>query len=100
MLVATSALAKGASEARITGPGLGNGITLPGEGQVGGGQLAQLAEAAGFFPSVFVTDPNPMLSTRPQGALGPRYTITYVMPGPSGVDELRQDLYPYAQPSP
>jgi len=41
-----------------------------------------------------------MLSTRPQGALGPRYTITYAMPGPSGVDELRQDLYPYAKPSP
>jgi hypothetical protein len=99
-LVATSALAKGASEAKITGPALGNGITLAGEGQVGGVQLMQLAEAAGFFPAVFVTDPNPMLSTRPQGALGPRYTITYAMPGPSGVDELRQDLYPYAKPSP
>src|SRR2546430_5749753 len=99
-LVATSALAKGASRAKITGPALGKGITLAGEGQVGGGQLMQLAEAAGFFPAVFVTDPNPMLSTRPQGALGPRYTITYAMPGPSGVDELRQDLYPYAKPNP
>ena len=99
-LVATSALAKGASKAKITGPALGKGITLAGEGQVGGGQLMQLAEAAGFFPAVFLTDPNPMLSTRPQGALGPRYTITYAMPGPSGVDELRQDLYPYAKPSP
>src|SRR6266516_2992187 len=74
-LVATSALAKGASRAKITGPALGKGITLAGEGQVGGGQLMQLAEAAGFFPAVFV-------------------------PGPSGVDELRQDLYPYAKPSP
>jgi len=99
-LVATSALAKGASEARITGPGLAGGITLAGEGQVGGGQLMQLAEAAGFFPAVFVTSPNPMLSTRPQGELGLRYTITYAMPGPSGVNELRQDLYPYAKPSP
>ncbi len=41
-----------------------------------------------------------MLRMRPQGALGPRYVITYAMPGPSGVDELRQDLYPYAEPSP
>jgi hypothetical protein len=99
-LGATSALAKGASQAKITGPGLGSGITLAGEGQLGGVQLMQLAEAAGFFPAMFVTYPNPMLSTRPQSALGPRYTITYAMPGPNGVDELRQDLYPYAKPSP
>ena len=99
-LATTSALAKGASEATITGPGLGDGIRLVGEGQVGGAQLMQLAEGAGFFPAVFLRSPNPMLSARPQGNLGPRYTITYVMPGPSGVDELRQDLYPYARPSP
>lgn len=99
-LTTTSALAKGASEAKITGPGLGSGITLAGEGQVGGGQLMQLAEAAGFFPAVFATSPNPMSSARPQSELGPRYTITYTMPGPSGMYELRQDLYPYAQPSP
>jgi hypothetical protein len=98
-LVTTSALAKGASEAKITGPGLDRGITLAGEGEVGGGQLMQIAQDAGFFPSVFLTTPNPMLSERPSGELGPRYTITYAMPGPSGVDELRQDLYPYAQPS-
>ena len=99
-LVAASALAKGASEATITGPRLGNGITLAGEGQVGGAQLMQLAEDAGFFPAVFLRSPDPMLSARPKGDLGPRYTITYTMPGPSGVDELRQDLYPYARPSP
>ena len=34
-LVATSALAKGASEAMITGPGLGGGISLAGEGRGG-----------------------------------------------------------------
>ena len=99
-LVVPSALAKGASEAKITGPGLGSGITLVGEGEAGGQQLMKLAEAAGFFPAVFATTPNPMLSARPQGELGPRYTITYAMPGPGGVDELRQDLYPYAKPSP
>ena len=100
-LVATSALAKGASEAMITGPGLGGGISLAGEGEAGGGQLMQLAEDAGFFPSVFATTPNPMLSRRPAGELGPRYTITYTMPGPNGVsDTLVQDLYPYADPTP
>jgi hypothetical protein len=99
-LVTTSALAKGASEATITGPGLEGAITLTGEGQMDGARLTQIAQDAGFFPSVFVTTPNPMLSERPAGELGPRYTITYAMPGPSGVAELRQDLYPYAQPSP
>ena len=99
-LVASAALAKGASEATITGPGLGDGIRLAGEGQVGGDRLIRIAESAGFFPAVFLRSPNPMLSTRPRGELGPRYTVTYVMPGPTGVDELRQDLYPYAKPTP
>ena len=100
-LVATSALAKGASEATVTGPGLGSGISLTGEGQAGGGRLMQLAEDAGFFPAVFATSPNPMLSTRPAGELGHRYTITYEMPGPTGGPaELRQDIYPFAKPSP
>jgi hypothetical protein len=101
ILVPAAVLAKGASEAQISGPGLGTPIKLAGEGQAGGGQLMQLAEAAGFFPSVFATVPNPMLDARPQGDLGPRYTITYVMPGPGSVaDRIRQDLYPYAKPSP
>ena len=61
----------------------------------------QLAEAAGFFPALFVTTPNPMHPARPAGELGPRYTIAYQLPGPDGqLDELRQDLYPYAKPDP
>lgn len=98
---ATSALAKGASEATITGPGLGDGITLAGEGQLGGERLMQLAEAAGFFPALFRTTPNPMRTARPAGELGPRYTVAYQLPGPDGhLAELRQDLYPYAKPDP
>jgi hypothetical protein len=100
-IVTTTAFAKGASEAMLTGPGLGGGIRLSGEGQAGGDELMQLAEEAGFFPSVFATSPDPMLSSRPAGDLGPRYTITYTMPGPNGtVSELRQELYPFAKPSP
>jgi len=99
VFTATSALAKGASEATITGPGLGDGITLAGE-SIGGEQLMRLADAAGFFPALFGTSPNPMRTARPAGALGPRYTITYQLPGPEGgqMDEVRQDLYPYAKP--
>jgi hypothetical protein len=100
LLTPTAALAKGASKATITGPGLGGGIRLAGEGHPGGGALMRIAEDSGFFPAVFLTTPNPMLSERPDGELGPRYTIVYVMPGPSGgVDEIRQDVYPYATPS-
>src|SRR5438067_2258405 len=95
LLAPTAALAKGASEATITGPGLGGGIRLADEGEPGGGALMKIAEDSGFFPAVFLTTPNPMLSKRPDGELGPRYTIVYVMPGPSGgVDEIRQDVYP------
>jgi hypothetical protein len=100
-LVPAAALGKGASKAEIAGPGLDRPISLAGEGQVGGQQLMQLAEAAGFFPAVFVTTPDPMLEARPTGDLGPRYTIDYVMPGPNAeADHIRQDLYPYANPSP
>jgi hypothetical protein len=95
------ALAKGASEATITGPGLDGPISLAGEGRPGGEQLMQIAESAGFFQAVFGQAPDPMLSEEPEGTLGPRYTITYVMPGPNNeLDRLRQDVYPYATPNP
>ena len=42
-----------------------------------------------------------MSAERPQGALGPKYTVEYVMPGPNNeLDTLTQELYPYAAPSP
>ncbi len=100
-LVPAAALAKGASAGEITGPGLDEPITLAGEGRTGGEQLMRIAEALGFFPAVFSQIPDPMLDTRPAGALGPKYRITYVMPGPNNeVDELVQDVYPYAEHNP
>lgn len=99
--VPAAALAKGASEATITGPGLGDGITLAGEGRPGGEQLMHLAEDAGFFPAVFQTFPSPIHAQRPKGDLGLRYTIAYTMPGPNNeLDVIHQDLYPYAEPDP
>lgn len=100
-LLPTVALGKGASEAEIIGPGLADPISLAGEGQAGGERLMRIAEAAGFFAATFGQIPDPMLDARPTGSLGPRYRITYVMPGPNNeLDEIRQDLYPYAQPTP
>jgi hypothetical protein len=94
-----SALAKGASEATIQGPGLGKGLTLRGDGESNGTKLGNLAMKAGFFPAAFGQQPDPMLRTRPKGELGPRYTITWVMPGPNNdVSRLQQEFYPYAKP--
>jgi hypothetical protein len=74
-------------------------ITL--EGTEGSGPLGELVANAGFFPSVFSQDPSPMLERAPAGDLGPRYVVTYVVPGPYGEqDTLRQDMYPYALPEP
>jgi hypothetical protein len=103
-LAAPAALAKGASEASISGPGLATPLTLAGEGQAGGGgeQLMRIAEEAGFFPAVFAQTPDPMLSERPTGTtLGPEYTVEYVMPGPNNeLDTIVQEIYPHAKPRP
>ena len=101
-LIPTAALAKGASEATIVGPGLSGPIELSASGgSETSGELGNIAMSAGFFPAVFAQTPDPMLDERPAGSLGPKYTVTYVMPGPDNQQsELVQDIYPYAQPDP
>jgi hypothetical protein len=102
LIAPTAALAKGASEATIEGPGLDGAVAIPGDGESGAGTtLGRLVELSGFFTSVFEQTPNPMLETRPDVTLGPRYVVRYVMPGPEGQESiLVQELYPYAQPYP
>ena len=96
-----SVYAKGASEATIEGPGLDRPITMTGEGQVGGEALMRIAEEAGFFAAVFGQSPDPMLKSRPAGPLGPRYRVTYLMPGPNNeLDAIVQEIYPFAAPDP
>jgi len=93
-----AAFAKGPSEAKIDGPGLGKAITITGTEETGS-PLMNLAEAAGFFPAAFGQQPDPMLPSRPKGALGPKFAIDYTVPGPEGETyEIAQDLYPYAKP--
>src|ERR687884_636810 len=101
--VASAALAKGASQATIKGPGLKKGGLIlksdNGGDPSSGSRLGALAESAGFFPAVFNQSPDPMLQERPQGSLGPKYAVEYVMPGPNNTTStIRQDLYPYAKP--
>lgn len=95
------AAAKGPSEASVDGPGSGGGISIKGDGETGGTPLGDVTEQAGFFAAAFGQEPNPMLPGRPQGDLGPKYTITYTVPGPNGeLDKLKQDVYPYAVSGP
>jgi hypothetical protein len=99
-----TALAKGPSEATISGPGGGGSgggdVTITGCCEPGSPAM-NLAEQAGFFPAVFPQEPNRMSTSRPKGTLGPKYTITYTVPGPNNETwKIRQDVYPYATPAP
>jgi LPXTG-motif cell wall-anchored protein len=95
LVLPATASAKGASEATIDGPGI-DALTL-GKGEE---NLMYLAERAGLFPALFGQSPDPMLSGRPSGKLGAKYTITWLMPGPETVHRIRQDVYPYAAGGP
>ena len=93
--------AKGPATATIRGPGISGIRHLSGDSEGGpGSRLGALTMEGGFFPEVFGQVPDPTRASRPQGNLGPRYSIRYEMPGPSGGAFLRQDFYPYASPAP
>jgi len=95
LVLPAAASAKGPSEARITGPGLDKPIKISGT-ETDGSPIMSLAEAAGFFPAAFGQEPNPLIA-RPKGDLGPKYVITYEVPGGNYSNfTIRQDLYPYA----
>lgn len=94
LLLPGQASAKGPSDATITGPGLSSPLTISGDGEAAT-PLGRLADWGGFFAQAFSQEPSPLLAARPTGRLGPRYDISYVVPGPS-TDTLRQQLYPYA----
>ena len=99
LLLAAGAAAKGPSTAKITGPGLDKPLEIAGVGEGDTStDLGLLVADGGFFPQTFGQDPSPLLRAQPEG-LGPRYLITYAVPGP--VDEtLEQELYPYASGTP
>ena len=99
LAIPSVALGKGPSAATMEGPGGGGGITFSGD--EGSGPLGNLTQQSGWFSAVFEQEPNPMLADRPQGDLGPKYTVTYTVPGPSnGTFTITQDVYPYASSGP
>jgi len=102
LAVPAAALGKGPSEASISGPGVGGGGNLTITGCCApGSPTMNLAEHAGFFPAVFARQPDPMLDARPKGNFGPKYSVTYTVPGPNNETwKIQQDVYPYATPAP
>jgi hypothetical protein len=95
LTVVATAAAKGPSEATITGPGI---RTLNfGGGETEGSAVMDLATYAGFFAGAYGANGFGTLRPRPAGALGPRYTIRYVVPaGELARDSILQAVYPYA----
>ena len=111
--LATPALAKGPSQASITGPGLVRAVVVAGNGEPGElGPLAVLAEQTGLVNALFGADisvaqqaPVPLRTPPPKASLGPRYTVIYIVPGvtPQPGEQfgrIRQDLYPSAAGGP
>ena len=99
VVLAPPARARARAKATIDGPwALRRPVHLRAKSRRSG-SLGEVDRAFGFFPAVFQTVPDPMLQQRPAGELGPRYVVTYVVPGPNSErDVLEQHLYPYATP--
>jgi hypothetical protein len=101
LVLAGVAAAKGPESASITGTGV-NSLAVHGQGEMGPGTpLGTLVDLGGYFPQMFGQVPDPTLKAQPKGTLGPRYVVTYVVPGPNGIkSRVVQELYPYAKPVP
>ncbi len=95
------AQAKGPTSASISGPVLARSLSLNGDGEATGNPLGRLVMTSGFFAQIFGQTPDPTLTARPAGTLGPRYKAVYVVPGPNSIESrLVQWIYPYAKPGP
>lgn len=113
MTLATPALAKGPSQARISGPGLMRAVVVSGAGEPGQqSRLASLAEQTGLFTVMFGAgasaggpDPAGLRTPPPQASLGPGYLVVYTVPGViprpgQEFGQVRQDVYPRAAGGP
>ncbi|HEV2377258.1 MAG TPA: hypothetical protein VGS19_34480 [Streptosporangiaceae bacterium] len=109
--LATPALAKGPTQASITGPGLTHPVVVSGDGEPGQlGRLATLAGQTSLFSVMFpagngLPAPVRVRTPLPRASLGPRYTVIYTVPGvtPKPGEQfgrVREDLYPFAADGP
>jgi hypothetical protein len=93
------AMAKGATEVSIAGPGLATPLQVSDDGAGPSAIMPnQLADASGALFAVLRSTPSPIVSARPPGPLGPRYRVVYqVMTGAEQFTPVRQDVYPFAR---
>jgi hypothetical protein len=102
LVLAGAAAAKGPESASLSGPGLDGSLTITGQGEMGTGTpLGAVVDLGGFFAQMYGQAPDPTTRALPHAAFGPRYRITYVVPGPNRIkSRVVQDVYPYAKPVP
>jgi hypothetical protein len=101
LLYPTLATAKGPDRATISGPGLEQPVVIEGDGEGGSSALGILATQGGFFAQMYGATGYGALPGRPKLKLGPRYQVTYRVPGGEAVpSRVQQDLYPYAARGP
>jgi hypothetical protein len=100
LLFPTLATAKGPDRATIIGPGLEHAVVIEGDGEGGSDALGVLATQGGFFAQMYGATGYGSLPGRPKLKLGPRYKVTYRVPGGDGASTVQQDLYPYATRGP
>jgi len=111
MTLATPALAKGPSQARIMGPGLAHGLVITGAGEPG--QLSALSNLASrtvlftvlFGPGGGGPAPTRLRTPLRATALGVPYAIVYTVPGVTPQQgqrygRIRQVVYPFAKGGP
>jgi hypothetical protein len=99
---AVPAVAKGADQVTITGPGLAQPIVLSGDGEPGSGEkLGLVSQGSGLFAVMFGTSGDGQLTAQaPGGTLGIRYTLVFRIPGAPDPGTVTQDLYPSAPGGP
>jgi hypothetical protein len=111
MTLATPALAKGPSQARITGAGLAHALVVTGSAEPG--QLSALSDLAWrtelftvlFGPGGGLPAPTRLATPLRAAALGVRYTVVYTVPGVTPhrgeqYGRILQFLYPLAKGGP
>ena len=79
-----AAVAKGPISASISGPGLEGPLVIKGDGEGPGTALGTLASTSGFFAQMYGATGPGTLKARPNLKLGPRYQVTYRVPGQDG----------------
>jgi hypothetical protein len=92
LALALPAQAKVTGTAHISGPGVGGG---PGGGMRMGGD-----DGMGYPLMSGLFDPAGSRTARPEGDLGPRYRVRFVIDVPRGESPIIQHLYPFAQGGP